>query len=348
MKITIISFTTSGKEISRQVKKALEESFRYEFREIDKNTFKDKLSNHMEYLFSTSDALVFISSTGIAVRLLAPHIKDKIKDPAVVVVDDLGQYTISLLSGHIGGANALTRDISKILKNQAVITTASDGRGIDAVDTFAVRHNLYIEDMEKAKTLTAIMVEGDRVKLITEINLYLNYENTEVIDIREQKNREDSSTGVILVSSTEDAVDYLSKLDREKPICILRPKNLNIGIGCRRGKTKEEIMTLIENVFKEHNLSLKSIGQIGTIDIKHDEQGIIEVSRQLEATMKLFSKQELDSVSDEFVGSDFVESKVGVRSVCEPAALLLGREMLVSKKILNGVTIAVSRSDFNG
>lgn len=349
MKIAVMSFTSSGKEVSEKIKLELDKSSTsYDVIEIGKQTFEDKLSNHMNDIFSSYDALVFISSTGIAVRLIAPFIKSKTSDPAVIVIDDLGKHTISLLSGHIGGANELTLEISDILKNEAIITTASDGRGIDAVDVFAKRNNFYIEDMEQAKILTALMVEGKRIKLISEVCVELNYKNVEtIIEEDLEYKSEVSCEGIIIVSSNQNVEKYL-KEKNGKSICILRPRNLNIGIGCRRGKTKDEIMVGIMEVFKDNNLSLKSIGKIGTIDIKHDEVGIIEVSKELNAEMVLFSKDDIGNVSDQFEKSKFVKSNVGVTSVCEPSAYLLGKEIIVYKKIFNGVTIAVSRSEKNG
>lgn len=336
MKIAVISFTSSGKEISEKISSSLKS---YDVIEITKQTFDDKVSNHMEDIFNNYAALIFIASTGIAVRLISPFVNSKTSDPAVIVIDDLGKYAISLLSGHIGGANELTLKISNILKNKAIITTASDGRGIDAIDVFAKRNNLYIEDMEMAKILTALMVEGKGIKFISEIDVKINYENIE--------NTEYSYEGIIIVSSNQNIELYLNK-EEDIPVCILRPKNLNIGIGCRRGKTKDEIMLGIKEVFNDNNLSLNSVKNIATIDIKHDEVGIIEVSKQLNAEMILFSKNDIESVSDKFDKSNFVKSNVGVTSVSEPSAYLLGKEMLVYKKIFNGVTIAVSRSEKNG
>ena len=339
MKIALISFTSSGKEISKKIKNGfdrLQENLKlFDIIEIDKNTFDDKLSNHIGDIFKNYDAIIFVSSTGIAVRLISPYVKSKCTDPAVIVVDDLGKYTISLLSGHIGGANELAAEISNILENQVVITTASDARGIDAIDVFAKRNNLYIEDMEEAKILTALMVEGERIRLISEVEEDLKYDNLELT-------YEGESKGIIIVSSVENIENY------NIPTCILRPKNLNIGIGCRRGKSSEEILNFIKQIFEENNLSLKSVNKVATIDIKHDEVGIIETSKKLGAEMIVFSKDQIESVSDRFTKSDFVKSNVGVTSVCEPSAYLLGRDIIVSKQICNGITIAVSRSEKNG
>lgn len=347
MKIAIVSFTSSGNNISKKIKdglnKSVESSKPIEITEIDKNTFDDKLSKYMEDIFKNNDAIIFISSTGIAVRLIAPYVKDKTKDPAVIVVDDMGKFTISLLSGHIGGANNLSTQISNMLKNQLVITTASDNRGIDAVDIFAMRNNLHIEDMKDAKTLTSLMVENEKINLISEVDVNLNYSNVEnSLLLEEVYSDKNKSKGVILISSAN--ISKIIREDINKPICVLRPKVLNIGIGCRRGKSRDEILKFISEIFDEYNLSTNSIKKIGTIDIKHDEAGILEVSKELKAELVLFSKTEIESVSNKFARSDFVKKNVGVTSVCEPAAYLLGRELIIPKQISNGITIAVSRS----
>ncbi|EGC76826.1 cobalamin biosynthesis central domain-containing protein [Treponema denticola] len=118
--------------------------------------------------FKNRDALIFISSTGIAVRMIKDYIKDKTQDPAVLVIDDLGRFVISLLSGHLGGANALTEKIAKLLGAVSVITTASDGRNIEAVDLFAQKNNYAILSMEDAKVITSLMVDGKAIGFCSE------------------------------------------------------------------------------------------------------------------------------------------------------------------------------------
>lgn len=327
MKLACISFTSSGQKISSKLQKNL----KHDVIEINKETFDDKIKNHIKEIFNSYEGIIFVSSTGIAVRMIAPYVKDKTRDPAVVVVDDLGKYSISLLSGHIGGANELAVEVSNVLKALPIVTTASDGRGIDAVDVFAKRYSLKIEDMEQAKILTSMMVEGKNIKLLSEVNVTLNYPNIV----------EDNEDGLIIITSNE-------KIKYNKPICILRPKNLYLGIGCRKGKSKEEILKAVHKVFHENNLSLNSIKSIGTIDIKKDEKGIIEASRELKCDMKIFSKEDIEKVQSKFTESNFVLSNVGVTSVCEPCAYLLGGEIIVKKTALNGVTVAVSRRSENG
>lgn len=136
--------------------------------------FKDEkfnLKEIVEKAFKDYEAIIFISSTGIAVRTIAPFIKSKDKDPAVIVIDTTGKYVISLLSGHLGGANKLTEDIAKILEAEPVITTATDNLNIKAPDIIAKENNLVIEDLKKAKDIAALLVNGEKVAFVDEENL---------------------------------------------------------------------------------------------------------------------------------------------------------------------------------
>lgn len=324
MKIACFTFTESGRNIANNLKTDLDCPVDILSKEITKNNLKEMVKT----AFDSYDALIFISSTGIAVRLIAPYIEDKTTDPAVVVIDDLGRYAISLLSGHLGGANELAERISIIIKSLPVITTASDGRGIEAVDMFAKRNGLLIENMEDAKIITAMMIEGRPVKLVSEVAVNINYHNLNSIE----------PAGLIIVTSEE--INNMNK-----PYCLLRPRNLNIGIGCRRGKSKEEILTAIVQVFKEHKLSISSIKRVGSIDIKKDEMGIIEACRELNIEFKTFAGEEIKRVENRFAKSDFVLKNVGVSSVSESCAYLLGGNIIVGKTAVGGVTVAVSKED---
>jgi cobalt-precorrin 5A hydrolase len=252
----------------------------------------------------------------------------KAVDPAIVVVDDLGRFSISLVSGHIGGANELALRLSEILGCQPIITTASDVRAIEAIDMFAKTNGLFIESLEDAKKLTAMMIENKRIKLISEVKLQLGYDNISDSDYE----------AVVIVSSRQ-------RMSTEKPYCILRPRNINIGIGCRRGKTKSEILTAINEVFDRYDVSKRSIKAIGTVDIKSNELGIIEACQELGCDMKIFDTESISKVESLFATSDFVRSKIGVSSVCEPCAHLLGGRLLVPKTIINGITIAVTKEE---
>jgi cobalt-precorrin 5A hydrolase len=252
----------------------------------------------------------------------------KAVDPAIVVIDDLGRFSISLVSGHLGGAHELALKLSEILKCQPIITTASDGRNIEAVDVFAKANGLYIESLEDAKRITAMMVENRRIKLESEIRLQIGYDNIADIDYE----------AVVIVSSRQ-------RISKDMPCCILRPRNVNIGIGCRRGKSKEDILKAIDEVFDRHNLSKRSIKAVATVDIKADEKGIIEACRELGCSMRVFDRESIGKVESLFEPSDFVKSEIGVSAVCEPCAYLAGGRLIVHKTVVNRITIAVSKED---
>lgn len=322
MKIACLTFTLNGEKIGSKIKEKINADI-YVYKRQD---YEDNLKDFCKNVFSTFDGIIFISSTGIAVRLIAPFIKDKIHDPAVVVVDDLGRYSISLLSGHIGGANKLCTDIAKILNAEPIVTTASDARGIEAVDSFAKRNSLLIENMDDAKKLTAMMVDGRKICFVSEINSKIKYENLV----------EKDAEGYIYVTSKRN-------ISCDKPACILRPKNLNIGIGCRRGRTLDEIECLVDKTFKQYNLDKRCIKSISTIDVKRDEKGILDLSHYYNCKLNIFSKEQVEEIQSQFKKSEFVKETIGVTSVAEPCAYLAGGSIIVSRQALNGVTMAISK-----
>ena len=317
-KIACITFTGHGVSLAEEIRAGLDG----EVEILTKDTYKSALPQ----VFETCDGLVFIASTGIAVRLCAPFLQNKTHDPAIVVIDDLGRYAISLLSGHLGGANALAQEIASILGAQPVITTASDSRGFEAVDLFAQRNHLCIENLKDAKTITAMMVDEQPIKLVSEISVTWNYPYF----VKQQ------AAGYVYVTSQQT-------VNSDLPHCVLRPRNLNVGIGCRRGKTQEDILQAIQQVFERHSLALKSIKMLATIEIKQDEQGLLETSQTLHCPLQCYSKEEIQQVQQQFTASPLVQAKIGVTGVCEPCASLAGGELIVGKTVINGVTIAVTK-----
>lgn len=317
-KTACITFTRNSSELAEKIRAGLNG----EVEILTKETYKSALPR----IFATCDGIVFIASTGIAVRLCAPFLQDKTHDPAIVLIDDLGRYAISLLSGHLGGANALAQEIAAILGAQPIITTASDGRGFEAVDLFAQRNHLIIENLKDVKTMTAMMVDEQPITLVSEISVTWNYPYFV----------EQQAVGYVYVTSQQMVIC-------DRPHCILRPQNLHIGIGCRRGKPLEGILTAISQVFQSHNLSLKSIKILATIDIKQSEQGLVEASKTLNCPLQFYSKEEIQQVQQRFAVSPLVQAKIGVTGVCEPCAFLSGGELIVGKTAINGVTIAVAK-----
>lgn len=289
----------------------------------------------MDFFVKEYDGLIFISATGIAVRFMNPYIINKTLDPAVVVVDDGGNFSISLLSGHIGGANRLAQWVGDIIGAIPVITTASDNRGIESIDLFAMKNNYHMEDMEAVKDITAMMVNKNKIGFYSELKEIIKYDNLKILD--NYKDKDHSIQGVIIVSS-QKRID----IPYEKH-CRLIPKNINIGIGCRRGMEGKRIIEAIENILTQLNLSSKGIKAIGTIEVKKDEIGIIEACNHFNCPLKIFTLEEIKKIEDNFPKSQFVKKTIGVYSVSEPSAYLLGGKILTGKIKIDGITISVAK-----
>lgn len=318
MKIACFYFSDAGKQLADQIKSNLS----YQIELFSKSDYKQQLKSN----FHAYDALVFFSATGVAVRLIAPYLKSKLQDPAVVVIDDMGHYAISLISGHIGGANSLTKELATLVNAIPVITTASDNRGFEALDLFAQRNRLVVENFLDLKKIMTMMVNGENIGFFADEKYQLNYP-----EINNQ-----SYAGAIFITSD-------LKVSCDVPHCILRPQQINIGIGCRRGKSKQEILAAIEIAFKSCDLSMLSIHKMASINVKADEAGIIESAAELKAELLFFTESEIKAVQEKYTGSKFVEQSVGVKSVCEPCAELCGGALILNKQVYSGITIAVSK-----
>ncbi len=332
MRLACITFTDKGFELGKRLSKV--HSTKYKIEHYANSELAEGIKDFLKKQWKKFDGFIFISASGIAVRMISPYIKSKTIDPAVVVVDDMARFSISLLSGHLGGANEIAEWIGEKTGSIPVITTASDNREIESVDMFAKANNYYLEDMDSVTKITSLMVNGRRVGLYTEDSQVINYHNIEkVSDI---KNIDESLSGVIIVSSKEVLPQVTI------PYTILRPKNINIGIGCRKGVHVDNIIKAIESVLKSKNLSKKSIRALGTVEVKKNEKGIIKVAEYFESPLKIFTLEQIKDVEDMFQKSQFVKDTIGVYSVSEPSAYLLGGKVIRGKAIYDGVTVSVS------
>ena len=258
----IFYITNNGFSVARSVQKLFPDA---EIVRYKNEAFREK--------WGSAKNIICIMATGIVVRAVAPLLKDKKTDPAVVVLDENGCFVISLLSGHIGGANALTSRIAERIGAQPVITTASDLQGRVALDLWAKEENLYIEDYKKLKTLSAKIVNGERVTVRTE-RIFNSDDIPDEFDIVGQNDHADIIiTGRLL---DDDAL-------------FLRPKNLFAGIGCNRGTTKEEILDFVSEAFEREKLSIHSVARIASIDLKEDEQGLIDFANEQGLGIDFFS-----------------------------------------------------------
>ena len=253
--------------------------------------------------FSSCDALLFIGAVGIAVRAIAPLVKDKTTDPAVLVMDEAGRHVIPLLSGHIGGANALALEIARRTGAEPVITTATDLRGVPAIDTWAVDQDCAIENPAAIQAISSAVLGGKQVG--------------------------------VAITEREIKPPY--------PVTLyLRPRTLTLGAGCRKDIDPETFEEKVKDFLKECGVSLLSVKALATIDRKKEERAFLRFCEKYRLPLLTYTAAELKAVPGCFAHSDFVEKTVGVDNVCERAAAASGGRLLMGKTILDGATFALA------
>jgi cobalt-precorrin 5A hydrolase len=285
----------------------------------------------MSYTFSSYDTLLCVMATGIVVRAISGFLKSKTTDPAILVMDEAGDYCISLLSGHLGGGNDMARLVEKHTSAKAVITTASDVKGKLAVDTLAQKLGLAIDDMGSAKDITAMIVNGDRVMICGK-----NVDNLPDYLVQDELVNVDKYDGVIYISNSNKA--YIVK-----PYVQLVPRNIIIGIGCRRGTSGELIIHNVERLLKELGIHIKAVAKVATVDIKKDEAGITKIAEHIDSELVIIDRSEIAEVESLFACSDFVKKTIGVGCVAEPCGYItsnMGKKLCDVKKI-DCMTISV-------
>ncbi len=276
-------------------------------------------------LFSWADALIFVGSCGIAVREIAPHVRSKQTDPAVVCIDELGRFVIPVLSGHIGGANEMALKIAGCLGATPVITTATDINNRFSVDAWAAANNFVIDNIHRAKTVSAAILERD-IPLLSDFEIMTDLPSGVI-------NGESGDVGIYIT--------YTKKSPFERTLRLI-PKILHVGIGCRRGTSASFIHEAVNRVFEENNLDSKAVGCVASVDLKSDEKGLWEYCEDNHLTPVFYSSAELEEICGEFTSSEFVKSVTGVDNVCERAALAGADKLIVKKTAINGVTVAVA------
>jgi cobalt-precorrin 5A hydrolase len=306
------------------------------------DTFADALCEH----FHRYDGHVFIMATGIVVRSIAPLIQSKVEDPAVVVVDDRGLHAVSLLSGHIGGANALAIQIADCINARPVITTATDVNRITAIDVLATEKQLFIENPQAIKTVNMSLLKGEKIGLHDPFDYLqgLIPDSMPWSDIDEKNKSLTTEEGK---DRNRRARIYIDDIQAKLPpqTLVLRPPTLMAGIGCNRNTAMQEMKELLEGAFEQFNLSLHSLTGLASIKLKADEAGLLSLAEELDLPLNLYDREELNQVKTIENPSLTVEKHVGVKSVCEAAAILAAQNgtLVVPKQTTRNVTLAVAR-----
>ena len=345
MRAGIISFTENGRELARKLVHGLKaKGIICEAWQKKKNAVHEggdevqilsgSLAEWTKDQFTRKDVLIFIGAAGIAVRSIAPFVKSKKTDPAVIVVDEQGKHAISLLSGHIGGANAMTLLAAELLGAEPVITTATDLHGKFAVDAFAARRDLYMDSMAYAKEIAAELVAGHRTGMRSAFPVFGQ--------VPEELDQEGTP-------ETGFSIDIYNRSPFERTLHLI-PRVLTLGIGCRKGMSAEKIEDLVTETLEQYGIFRESVERIVSIELKKEEEGILRLADSLGVPFDVYTAEELEQVScvDGFTESDFVRSVTGVGNVCERAALKgAGAEhLLIPKTAREGVTMAAAVRDY--
>ncbi len=315
MRIKIIYFTDKGKVLSEKLKTGLTE---HDAVIVPKGA---PLAIVCGDAFVDNEALVFVGAAGIAVRTIAPLVRDKLKDPPVIVIDENGSFVIPLLSGHVGGANSLALEVADIIGAQPVITTATDVSGAFSVDVFAKENELKIANRDGIAKVSSSALEGKPVTICIK-----DYPPEGPVDV--------------LIADEEAA-----KVLKDSAKIVLCPKRYAIGIGCRRGKAFELLRAFAEEILGDNGIDINDAGCIATIDVKNDEEGLKRLSQAWRMPLITFEAGLLAKAEGDFSHSETVLEKVGVDNVCERAAVLAagrGAQLIVKKTVRDGMTIAVA------
>ena len=337
MKIAIISVSEKGKKLALNIKKHLDNDSTI----IKADIFHKNVKKYLKICFYEYDAIIAIMASGILIRSIAPYIESKTTDPAILNIDDNGNFVISTLSGHLGGANKLTNKIASLINATPVITTSSDINNKLGIDVLASDLYLSIENPEEILFFNKKILDNHEISLVIHPEKNFNYlfeylsNNTLEIDV---------------------SINYTSKITPDEihvvlnnHKLILKEKKLVVGIGCRRGKECIKIYEGFNQSLKQLNIDKSRVNQLSSAEIKKDEMGILELSEKLSIPVNFVELDKLKLFeSNDIQKSDFVKSKFGIYGVCEPSALITAgfdSKLIYKKTSYDGVTIAVAISN---
>ncbi len=347
-KMAVVAITRHGIEIAKRIKQKMPEAEIYapaKHNDGDQHIiwFTEQSTELIGKVFKNYEALICIFSLGAVIRMLAPHLRDKKSDPAVLVIDDRANYVVSTLSGHLGGANALTRLVSSLLDAKPVITTAADVNETIAVDLVGREFGWTIDNFENVTRVSAFMVNEERIAIYQDAGERNWWQgslpgNVTLVDnIEKIKSEEYKAALIISDRSLSDPV-LISKS------VIYRPKTLVVGVGLHWDTGRETIESGIRNVLNENILSFQSIRNIASINRKVKVKGLEEFCNRYNLSAEIYEKDELASINVPNPSST-VQKFEGTPSVSEAASLLSSKGKLIvpKQKLPPNLTIAVSR-----
>lgn len=346
----IVTLTRGGTETGKKLLELMPDAMLYapaRFIEAEQNIkpYSEAVRQVLQSAFQEHNTLVCIMASGIVMRELAPLLKSKHSDPGVVVLDEAGNYAVSLLGGHKGGANQLARQVAALLGGQAVLTTSSDVQQLPALDLLGQEWGWRIERSAHLTAASAALVNGDEIGVLQESG----HESWWPVPCPPNLVRY-ASLETLAQAQPEAALLISHRLLHEDDIQTLantvfyRPPCLYVGVGCNRGTPAEEISAAVKQTLRDAGLSQHSIATLATIEDKADEVGLLAACEQEDWQLKIFTRAEIATIEDVPNPSEWAERVLGVRGVAEPAALLAAGTdtLLVEKRKFENVTVAVA------
>jgi len=321
MNIGVLALTAGGRELAAKIAGGLDNCRILPVEGGIAKTFRD---NWRKY-----DGFIAIMATGIIIRSIAPLLEDKERDPAVIGLDEKGLHVISLLSGHLGGGNALARKVAAITGGHPVITTASDTLELTPLDLWAKAQNLRCGEREVFTRASSILVNIGSLRIFSEVEI------------------DSLPPGLLALEKVEDADLVISHRRFSPDIAVLHPANLVVGVGCNRGTPAKEFTEALDELFADLGFSTLAIRNLASIDAKNDEEGLLQFAEDTGWPISFFGRDEINTVADVAVSSAALKA-VGAKGVAEPTALLSAQTtiLLSRKRKWQNVTMAVARASF--
>lgn len=379
MKLAIISFTENGIKLSQTVAKRLSgrkvtlytKCSRYTAEDLKVQRVKESLQVWTAQRMAEGDALLFIGACGIAVRAIAPNLTDKLHDVPVLVMDEEGQYVIPILSGHVGGANELARELADLMDACPVITTATDVQKKFAVDLFAKHNHLEIMNKDGIAKVSVRALAGRQLTIAVRAKNIECYHPKfcEVCeeDFTEAENQllreanmhkqDQEACGVEqplrLVPYVKDQpVDIVvsEMQDNKNALIWLRPRRYVVGMGCRKNKDTEELLAFYQETLEQAMVEPGEVYALASIDKKKDEPGLLAISERMRIPFFTYTAEELNRVGECVHSSEFVKAQVGVDNVCERAAFAgcgVSGWLIYEKHAFDGMTIAIAERNWS-
>ena len=341
VQVHILYFTRTGSALAAKLAQELAREANVTYAS-GKGCCKEWTAEH----FRRGNVLVYIGACGIAVRAIAPHIGSKETDPAVIVIDEKGENVIPILAGHLGGANEWARKIAELTKGKAVLTTATDVNGIFAVDLFAKENQLLIGDLKKAGLFTASLLEEKEASVVIPRKYadVIRFEDgipaeLKVYDLPDEQLAGLHGENVALITP-----DAEPSTNPDAPLRLI-PRCVILGMGCRKGKSYEELRGFAEGTLRELGIGREAVCAIASIDVKKEEPGLVSLAADFGVPLLTFNAEQLEKIELEdwiFTESDRVREHVGIGNVCERAAAAAGAGKIIrGKTAKDGMTICV-------